>query len=115
VVRKDAVIYLPIFGAKLTNELPRRPLDTTFEKRCNTRNYSQRNSPKCPAYKGEHPIFDRKCKFHPKHVTEKPKFGPTLPLVMAKEKLAKERGAKKEAIDERREEQGQVDENMADD
>jgi hypothetical protein len=42
--------------------------------------------------------LDRKCRFYPKHVPEKPKFGPTFPPVMAKEKLAKERRAKDKAI-----------------
>jgi hypothetical protein len=80
----------------------------------NTRNCSQRDSPRCPACKGDHPIFDRKCKFHPKHAPEKPKFGPTLPPAMAKEKLAKERRIKEKAIEERRKEQREADENMVD-
>jgi hypothetical protein len=80
----------------------------------NTRNCSQRDSPRCPACRGEHPIFNRKCKLHPKHIPEKPKFGPTLPPVMAKEKLARERRAKEKAMEERREEQGEIDENMSD-
>jgi hypothetical protein len=45
----------------------------------NTRNCSQRNSPRCLMCKGEHPTFDRMCKGHPKHSLEKPKVGPTLP------------------------------------
>jgi hypothetical protein len=61
-----------------------------------------------------HPIFDRKCKFHPKHILEKPKFGPSFPPALAKEKLAKEKRAKDKAMEERRKEQGEVDENMAD-
>ena len=73
-----------------------------------------RTSPGCPACEGEHPILDRKCEVHPKHVPEKPKFGPTLPPVMAKEKLAKERRAKEKAIAGRRMEQGETDENMLD-
>jgi hypothetical protein len=32
--RKDAVKPLPNLGGELTTEVPRRPLDTTFEKRC---------------------------------------------------------------------------------
>jgi len=80
----------------------------------NTRNCSQRDSPKCPACRWDHPIFDRKCRFHPKHVPEKPKFGLTLPPAMAKEKLAKERRAKEKALEERRMEEGEADENMLD-
>jgi hypothetical protein len=90
----------------------------------NTRNCSQKDSPRRPACKGDHPIFDRKCKFHPKHTPEKPKFGPTLPSAMAKEKLSKERRIKERAIEERRtkeraaeerrKEQVEVDENMSD-
>jgi len=72
------------------------------------------DSPKRPACKEEHPIFDRRCKFHPKHVLEKPKFGPTLPLAIAKEKLAKERRAKEKAIEERRKVQREADKNMVD-
>jgi hypothetical protein len=73
----------------------------------NTRNCSQRTTPKCPACRGPHPIFDRKCKFHPRHVTideeqestgdktrsrdegaskQRPTFGPTLPPGMARER-----------------------------
>jgi len=59
-------------------------------------------------------MVDRKCKFHPKHVPEKPKFGPTLPPAMAKEKLAKEKRAREKAIEERRKEQREADENMVD-
>jgi hypothetical protein len=70
----------------------------------NTRNCSQRDSPRYPAYRGKHPIFDKKYKLHPKHTPEKPKFSPTLPLAIAKEKLARERRAKEKAIEERREE-----------
>jgi hypothetical protein len=76
----------------------------------NTRNCSQRDSPRYPVYRGEHTIFDKKCKLHLKHVPEKPKFGPTLPPAMAKEKLARERRAKQKAVEERREQ----DENMSD-
>jgi hypothetical protein len=79
----------------------------------NTRNCSQRYSPRYPACRGEHPIFDKKCKLHPKHIPEKPKFDPTLPPAMAKAKLAKERRAKQKAVEERRE-QGETDENMSD-
>lgn len=79
-----------------------------------TRNCSQRGNSKCPACKGKHTIFDRKCKFHPKHVPEKPKFGPTLPPAMAKEKLAMERRAKEKATEERRKGQGEADESMVD-
>jgi hypothetical protein len=73
----------------------------------NTRNCSQRATPKCPACTREHPIFDRSCKFHPLHVAattqpsdagrngkqgngrsskQKPVFGPSLPPSMAKER-----------------------------
>jgi hypothetical protein len=79
----------------------------------NTRNYSQRDSPRYLAYRGEHPIFNKKCKLHLKHILEKPKFSPTLPLAMAKEKLARERRAKQKVVEERRE-QGETDENMLD-
>jgi hypothetical protein len=47
------------------------------------------------------------------NIPEKPKFGPTLPPAMAKEKLARERRAKQKAVEERRE-QGETDENMSD-
>jgi hypothetical protein len=80
----------------------------------NTRNCSQRDSPRYPACRGEHPIFDKKCKLYLKHTPEKPKFGPTLPLAIAKEKLARERRAKEKAMEERREEQGEIDENISD-
>jgi hypothetical protein len=76
----------------------------------NTGNCSQRDSPRCPACKGEHTIFDKKCKLHPKHIPDKPKFGPTLPPAMAKEKLARERRARQKAVEERREQ----DENTSD-
>lgn len=66
------------------------------------------------ACKGEHPIFDRKCRYHPKHTPEKPTFGPTLPPAIAREKLIREKRAKEKAIEERRKEQGEVDQNMAD-
>jgi hypothetical protein len=72
------------------------------------------DSPKCPACKEKHPIFDRRCKFHPKYVLEKPKFGPTLPLAMVKEKLAKEKSAKEKALEERRMEEGGADDNIVD-
>jgi hypothetical protein len=78
----------------------------------NTKNCSQRTSLKCPACKGEHPVFDRKCKFHSECTTadnEKPKFGPSPPPAMAKEKLAKESTAKEKAIEEGREEGGGAD------
>ena len=73
----------------------------------NTRNCSQRATPKCPACIGEHPIFDRRCKFYPLHVVattqpsnagrigkqgngrgskQRPVFGPSLPPGMAKER-----------------------------
>jgi len=42
-------------------------------------NCSQRNSPRCPMCKRKHPTFDGRCKGHPKHSPEKPKFGPKLP------------------------------------
>jgi hypothetical protein len=76
----------------------------------NTRDCSQRDSPRCLACRGEHPIFDKKCKLHREHIPEKPKFGPILPPAMAKEKLARERRAKQKAVEERREQ----DENMSD-
>jgi hypothetical protein len=44
-------------------------------------------------------MFDRRCRFHPKHIQEKLKFGPALPLAMAREKLAEERRAKERAIE----------------
>ena len=59
-------------------------------------------------------MFDRRCRFHPKHIPEKPKFGPTLPLAMAREKLAEERRAKERAMEQRRKERGEADEDMAD-
>ena len=64
--------------------------------------------------KEKHPVFDRRCRFHPKHIPEKPKFGPTLPPAMAKEKLVRERRAKEKAKEQRREESGEADEGMAD-
>jgi hypothetical protein len=103
------------------NRYGHKQVNCTHQKKCgicsnqhDTRNCSQRDSPRCPACKGDHPIFDRKCKFHPKHVLEKPKFGPTLPPAMAKEKLAKERRAKEKALEERRIEEGEADDNMLD-
>jgi hypothetical protein len=80
----------------------------------NTRNCSQRDSPRYPACRGEHPIFNKKYKLTLKHILEKPKFSPTLPLAIAKEKLVRERRVKEKAIGERREEQGETDENMSD-
>ena len=59
-------------------------------------------------------MFDRRCRFHPKHIPEKPKFGPTLPLAMAREKLAEERRAKERAIEQRRKERGEADDDIAD-
>ena len=44
-------------------------------------------------------MFDRRCRFHPKHIPEKPKFGPALPLAIAREKLVEERRAKERAIE----------------
>jgi len=63
---------------------------------------------------GDHPIFDKKCKFHPKHTPEKPKFGTTLLPAMAKEELAKERRTQERAAEERRKEHREVDQNMSD-
>jgi hypothetical protein len=108
-----------------------KQVNCTHQKKCgicsypyDTRNCSQRDSPRCSACKGEHPIFDRKCKFHPKYVPGEAKVWPTLPPAMAKEKLAKERRLKEKAIEERRTkgraveerrmEQGEVDQNMPD-
>jgi hypothetical protein len=65
--------------------------------------------PRCPACKGEHPIFDRKFRFHPKHTLEKPTFGPILPPAIAREKRAKEK-----AIEERRKGRAEADESMVD-
>ena len=79
----------------------------------NTRNCSQRGDPKCPVCGKKHPVFDRRRRFHPKHILDKPKFGLTLPPAMAKEKLAKERRAKEKAIEQRGGEGG-ADEDMAD-
>ena len=44
-------------------------------------------------------MFDRRCRFHLKHILEKLKFGPTLLLVIAREKLVEERRAKERAIE----------------
>jgi len=55
-------------------------------------------------------VFDRRYRFHPKHVPEKLKFGPALPPAIAKEKLAEERRAKERAT----EQTGETDEYMAD-
>jgi hypothetical protein len=73
----------------------------------NTRNCSQRTTPRCPACTGEHPIFDRRCRCHPLHAAattqpsdgsgntkqrngkgskQRPVFGPSLPPGMAKER-----------------------------
>jgi hypothetical protein len=66
----------------------------------NIRNCSQRTTPKCPACLGPHPIFNRKCRFHLRHITtdgeqestgkgaskQRPTFGPTLPPGMARER-----------------------------
>jgi hypothetical protein len=96
-------------------------VNCTHQKKCgicsnphDTRNCSQRDSPRCPACKGDHPILDRKCKFHPKHVPEKPRFSPTLPPAIAKEKLAKEGRVKEKALEERRIEEREADDNILD-
>jgi hypothetical protein len=79
----------------------------------NTRSCSQRTTPKCPVCSGVHPIFDKRCKFHPLHIAmdselrdtggktrsgdkgarkeegankQKPTFGPILPPGMAEER-----------------------------
>ena len=80
----------------------------------NTRNCSQRDNPKCPVCKEKHFVFDRRCRFHPKHIPEKPKFGPTLPPAIAREKLAEERRAKERAMEQKKKERGEADEDMAD-
>jgi hypothetical protein len=59
-------------------------------------------------------VFDRRCRFHPKHIPEKLKFSPALPLAMAKEKLAEERRAKERAIEQRRKERREADNDIAD-
>jgi hypothetical protein len=78
-----------------------------------SRNCSQRTTPKCPVCRGPHPIFDRKCKFHLRHIItdeeqestgdktrsrdegaskdkgaskQRPTFGPTLPPGMVRER-----------------------------
>jgi hypothetical protein len=63
-------------GHKLTN--------CTHKTKCgicsnphNTRNCSQRTTPKCPACLGPHPIFDRKCRLHPRHITTDREQGST--------------------------------------
>jgi hypothetical protein len=73
----------------------------------NTRNCSQRTTPKCPACLGPHPVFDRKRRLHLRHSAmngeletsggitrsrdegasnQRPTFGPTLPPGMARER-----------------------------
>ena len=92
----------------------------------NTRNCSQRTTPKCPACKGPHPIFDRKCRFRPKHAAtdreqgmmgdktrtrdegaskdkgaskQRPTFGPALPPGMVREKRETSTDADADMVD----------------
>jgi hypothetical protein len=62
----------------------------------------------------EHPIFDKKCKFHPKHTLVKPTFSPTLPLAIAREKLVRGKRANEKAIEERTKDQGEAGESIVD-